>query len=189
VAVLADLLAQVPPLDADMTAPMSVIPTVPQRGNYGVSHGTGIVGELIRHATESWAGHAFIYVGDGMIVEAGAPVTRLAPASSHPDAIWNLHEPLTNAQRDAIVARARALLGVPYDYPAYIGFGLEVLGLRTGKELQQVFKHDSWRVCSADVADAYGFAGIDLTAGLQYPNLVSPADLYDRIAKQAGGHP
>ena len=172
-----------------MTAPMTVTPTLPQRGNYGVSHGTGIVGELIRHATESWAGHAFIYVGDGMIVEAGAPVTRLAPASSHPDAIWNLHEPLTNAQRDAIVARARALLGVPYDYPAYIGFGLEVLGLRTGKELQPVFKHDSWRVCSADVADAYSFAGIDLTAGLQYPNLVSPADLYDRIAQQAGGHP
>jgi len=26
-------------------------------GCYGVSHGSGITGELIRHATESWAGH------------------------------------------------------------------------------------------------------------------------------------
>src|SRR5215813_11867317 len=169
-----------------MTAPMSVIPTVPQRGNYGVSHGTGIVGELIRHATESWAGHAFIYVGDGMIVEAGAPVTRLAPASSHPDAIWNLHEPLTNAQRDAIVARARALLGTTYDYPSYIAFALEALGIRTGKQLDPVFRRDHWRVCSADVADCYAFAGIDLKTGLQNPNLVTPADLYDRIAAQAG---
>ena len=85
-----------------------------------------------------------------------------------------------------IVARAHALLGVPYDYGAYIGFALEVLGLRTGKQLEDVFKRDTWRVCSADVADAYSFAGIDLTAGLQYPNLVSPADLYNRIAQQAG---
>jgi len=172
-----------------VTAPMSVAQGTPQPGNYGVSHGNGIVGELIRHATESWAGHAFIYVGQGMIVEAGNPATRISPASCHPDAIWNLGEPLTNTQRDKIVQRARALVGCPYDYPAYVGFALEVLGLRTGKQLEDVFKHDKWRVCSADVADAYGFAGIDLTAGLQYPNLISPADLYNRIAKQAGGQP
>ena len=36
------------------------------------------------------------------------------------------------------------------------------------------------------VADLLSIAGIDLTGGLQYPNLVSPADLYDRIAQQAG---
>ena len=165
---------------------MSVVPTIPQRGNYGVSHGSGMVGELIRHAIESWAGHAFVYIGNGMIIEAAPPATRIAPAASHPDAIWNLHEPLTNAQRDAIVARAHALLGTPYDYPAYIGFALEVLHLRTGQQLAAEFKHDHWRVCSADVADAYAFAGVDLTAGLKFPNLVSPADLYDRIAQQAG---
>jgi uncharacterized protein YycO len=169
-----------------VTAPMSVALGAPQPGNYGVSHGTGMIGELIRHATESWAGHAFIYIGHGTIVEAGTPATRLAPAASHPDAVWNLNEPLTNAQRDAIVSRARALVGTSYDYPAYIGFALEVLHLRTGKQLAPEFQRDHWRVCSADVADAYAFAGIDLTAGLKVPNLVSPADLYDRIAKQAG---
>jgi len=156
----------------------------PQPGNYGVSHGSGIVGELIRHATESWAGHAFIYVGQGMIIEGAPPATRVAPAASHPDAIWNALEPLTDAQRAAIVARAHALAGTPYDYAAYIGFALEITGIKTGKELDPVFCHDTWRVCSADVADAYSFAGIDLTAGLKYPNLVSPASLYDRIARQ-----
>ena len=162
---------------------MSSLPAL-KPGNYGVSHGSGMVGELIRHATESWAGHAFLYVGDGMIVEAAPPVTRLAPAASHSDAVWNLDEPLTDAQRTAIVTRAHALVGTTYDYAAYIGFALEVLGLRTGKELAPEYKRDTWRVCSADVADAYSFAGIDLTAGLKYPNLVSPADLYDRIARQ-----
>jgi len=166
---------------------MTVIPTVPQRGNYGVSHGTGIVGELIRHATESWAGHAGILVSPGVIVEAAPPATRLAPADTHPDAIWNVHENLTGAQRAAIVKRARALLGVPYDYGAYIGFALEVLHLRGAAQLADIFRSDHRRVCSADVADAYSAAGIDLTGGLKFPNLVSPADLYNRIAKQAGG--
>lgn len=162
------------------------LPAGLQPGNYGVSHGGGIVGELIRHATESWAGHAFVYIGNGMIIEAAPPVTRISPAAAHPDAVWNLREPLTDAQRAAIVTRAHALLGCPYDYPAYIGFALEVLKLRTSQQLAPEFAHDKWRVCSADVADEYGFGGIDLTAGLKVPNLVSPADLYNRIARQNG---
>ena len=162
--------------------------SAPLPGNYGVSHGSGMVGELIRHATESWAGHAFLFVGNGMIIEAAPPATRLAPAASHPDAVWNLNEPLTDDQRKAIINRAHALLGTPYDYPAYIGFALEVLKLRTAQQLAPEFQHDRWRVCSADVADEYGFAGIDLTSGLRFPNLVSPADLYDRIAQQKWGH-
>jgi uncharacterized protein YycO len=158
----------------------------PQPGNYGVSHGSGMTGELIRRATESWAGHAFVYAGQGMIIEGAPPATRIASAASRADAVWNLGEKLTDEQRKAIVARAHALVGCPYDYPAYIGFALEVIGLRTGKELAPVFRRDQWRVCSADVADCYAAAGIDLTAGLKYPNLVSPADLYDRIARQQG---
>ena len=165
---------------------MTALPAGLKPGNYGVSHGSGMVGELIRHATESWAGHAFVYAGDGMIIEAAPPATRLAPAASHPDAVWNLDEPLTDAQRTAITARAHALIGTPYDYAAYIGFALEVLGLKSGKQLAPEFKRDTWRVCSADVADEYAFAGIDLTAGLKVPNLVSPADLYNRIAQQNG---
>lgn len=160
--------------------------TEPLPGCYGVCHGSGLAGELIRHATESWAGHAFIYIGAGMIVEGAPPATRVAHASSHPDAVWNLRETLTGEQRTAIVHRADALVGTPYDYPAYIGFALEVLKLRTGAQLAPEFRRDTWRVCSADVADAYAFAGIDLTAGLKYPNLVSPADLYNRIAEQNG---
>jgi hypothetical protein len=159
----------------------------PQPGCYGVSHGSGMVGELIRHATESWAGHAFVYVGQGMIIEGAPPATRIAPAASHPDAVWNLREVISDTQRKAIVARAHALVGTPYDYAAYIGFALEILGLKSGKQLDPVFRRDHWRVCSADVADEYAFAGIDLTVGLKVPNLVSPADLYDRIAKQNAG--
>ncbi len=154
-------------------------------GSYGVSHGAGITGELIRHATESWAGHAFVYVGNGQIVEAAPPVARVVPAASHPDAVWSVRYLLTDAQRDAIVARAHALVGCPYDYPAYVGFALEVMKIRSGAELDPVFKDDHWRVCSALVADCYQYAGLHLEAGLPYPNLISPADLYNIIAHEA----
>jgi uncharacterized protein YycO len=156
-----------------------------QPGCYGVSHGSGIIGELIRHATESWAGHAFVYVGNGQIIEAVPPVARVSPAASHPDAVWNVHYPLTDAERDAIVARAHALVGTPYDYPAYVGFALELLNIRNGQQLDPVFRDDHWRVCSALVADCYAYAGLNLEQGLPYPNLISPADLYNLIAQQA----
>jgi uncharacterized protein YycO len=153
-------------------------------GCFGVSHGAGITGELIRHATESWAGHAFVYVGNGQIIEAAPPAARVSPAASHSDAVWAVRYPLTGQQRDAIVARAHALVGCPYDYPAYLGFALEVLKIRSGSQLDPVFRDDRWRVCSALVADCYSYAGIHLEAGLPYPNLISPADLYNIIAQQ-----
>jgi hypothetical protein len=154
-------------------------------GCYGVSHGAGITGELIRHATESRAGHAFVYIGNGQIIEAAPPAARVSPVASHPDAAWNARFPLTGAQRERICARARALVGCPYDYPAYVGFALKVLKLRDGAELDPVFKADHWRVCSALIADCYAYAGVRLGAGLKEPNLISPADLYNMIARQA----
>ena len=155
-------------------------------GCYGVSHGAGLTGELIRHATESWAGHAFVYIGNGQIIEAAPPVAKISSAASHPDAVWNVRYPLTDDQRDKICDRAHALVGCPYDYPAYIGFALEVLKLRTGGQLDPVFGDDHWRVCSALVADCYEYAGAGagLEEGLKYPNLISPADLYNIIAQE-----
>jgi uncharacterized protein YycO len=156
-----------------------------QPGCYGVSRGSGLIGELIRHATESWAGHAFVYVGNGQIIDATPPAAKVSAAASHPDAVWNAHYPLTGPQRDDIVARAHALVGTPYDYPAYVGFALELLKISSGQQLDPVFGEDHWRVCSALVADCYAYAGLDLEQGLRYPNLISPADLYNRIADQA----
>ena len=150
-----------------------------------MSHGSGLVGELIRHATESWAGHAFVYIGNGQIVEGMPPVARIASADEHPDAVWNTQEPLTDEQRTKIIARAHALVGTPYDWPAYVGFALEVLKLGSEHELDPVFKQDPWRVCSALVADCYEYAGITIEGSLKEPNLVSPADLYNRIADQS----
>ena len=54
-------------------------------GCYGVSRGQGITGELIRHASGPRPGHAFIYIGNGRIVEVAPPAVRIAPAA---DGVW-----------------------------------------------------------------------------------------------------
>lgn len=155
-------------------------------GVYGLSHGSGIAGELIRHATGSWAGHAFIYVGNGNIVEGVPPRAQLSPADRYDDAVWAYNQPLTPEEQQSACDRAHALVGTDYDYPAYIGFALEVLKLRTGQELDPVFKQDHWRVCSALVYDAQTFAGFHFPWNEIYDtdkwpvdNLVSPAMLLD----------
>jgi len=146
-------------------------------GCYGLSSGGSITGHLIRHAAGARAGHAFIYVGNGQVVEAAPPAVRVSPAASHPDAVWNVRCPLTAAQRNRICARALALAGRPYDYPAYTGFALRVLNLRDDAELDPVFKADHWRVCSALVADCYAYAGIRLQPGLRDLSLSGPVGL------------
>ena len=155
-------------------------------GCYGISRGGSITGDLIRPATGARAGHAFIYVGNGHVVEAAPPAARISPAASHPEAIWNVRCPLTAAQRDRICARALALVGRAYDYPAYTGFALRVLKLRADAELDPVFKADHWRVCSELVADCYAYAGIRLQPGLRDLSLSGPAGLDTWTGRPAG---
>ncbi len=172
------------PVTVDELAPFTARNgDVVKAGCYGVSHGSGLGAELIRHATESWAGHAFVYIGNGRIIEAMPPRACISSVDSHPDGLYNAHEDISDEQRLAIIGRAQALVGTDYDWPAYVGFALEVLKIRTHKDLDPMFAQDKWRVCSALVDDCYKVAGIDLEPDAAYPNLVSPADLYNRIAQ------
>lgn len=142
-------------------------------GTYGVSHGGGIAGALIRSATGSWAGHAFLYLGNGVIVSGEPPKAVQKPADSYGDAIWAWRmwdqiqasgwsaDQVAGAQA-AVVRRGRELIGDPYDFAAYAGFAAEVLHLRTEAQLEPDFSRDTWRECSALVADALTFGGVPL---------------------------
>jgi hypothetical protein len=149
-------------------------------GVFGVSHGGGIPGALIRSATGSWAGHAFLYLGNGVLVEGCPPKARQIPADSYPDAIWahrmwtQLAAPVKDGgagwtadevtfAQGAVIMRGKALIGEPYDFAAYAGFAAEVLHLRTEQQLSGDFKHDDWRVCSALVDDAETTGGVPMT--------------------------
>lgn len=144
-------------------------------GVFGVSHGSGMAGEIIRHATGSWAGHAFLYLGDGMLVEGQPPAARLMPATSYGDAIWawRMWDQLRSASgwsaqavaaaQLAVTGRGHALVGASYDWAAYAGFAMEILKLRSETALSPFFKNDSYRVCSALVDDAETFGKVPMT--------------------------
>ena len=94
------------------------VPFPAEPGTFGVCHGSGIVADVIRHATESWAGHAVMYVGNKQVVEARYPkvVLDAAPADN---VVWATKQPLTPAQRVTIVSAARELVGASYDISVY----------------------------------------------------------------------
>jgi hypothetical protein len=175
-----------------------------QPGTPGVCHGGGIGGDLIRHATGSWAGHAFLYLGNNRVVQGTAPRANVVPADSWSDAIWfwRMWDQLATlpgwttekiaSSRLAVVSRGSALIGTDYDWPAYVGFAAEILDLRNEEQLAPDFVHDDWRVCSALVADALTTGGVPLdfvpsdgpglirdpdTKVAMPPNLVAPGML------------
>lgn len=183
-----------------MNTPVSSL----QPGVFGVSHGGGVAGELIRHATGSWAGHAFLYLGNGLIVQGQPPQAGTASAGSHGDAIWAYRmwdqlrhvngwtEDQVKAAQAKVVQRGHGLVGCAYDWAAYAGFALEVLKIRDQAELNPAFAHDGYRVCSALVADAMAFGGVPLefvpedgpgltsnpdVKAVMPPNLVAPGML------------
>ncbi len=143
-------------------------------GVFFVSHGSGLGGEIIRHATGSWAGHAGLYLGGGQMVEGAPPEARIVHADKYGDAIWawRMWDQLKDgswtdqeirAAQLRVTGRGHALVGCAYDWPAYVGFTLEVLNLRSEKQLSPFFRHDTYRVCSALVDDAEVSGGVPMT--------------------------
>lgn len=154
---------------------MSNVPAAKlEPGTYGLSHGGGTAGELIRTATQSSVGHAFLYLGDGLIVQGQPPQSATAPADSHTDAIWahRMWDQLRDGQgwtydqaaeaQAKVVARGRQLIGVAYDFEAYGAFTLMVLHIRNVNQLAALFHRNAWRVCSALVYDAVTFGGVPM---------------------------
>lgn len=151
---------------------MNVEVSMLEPGVFGVSHGHGISGTIIRDATGSWAGHAFLYLGNDQIVEGYPEEARVSSASKYPDAIWawqmwhkmvsvnGWSEIQVDNAKQKVIARGHALIGCRYDWPAYIGFTAEVLALRNEKQLQPVLKHDQYRTCSGLVHDAETYGGV-----------------------------
>ncbi len=153
-------------------------------GCYGVSRGQAITGDLIRHASGSGRSR-LLYIGNGRIVEVAPPAVRDRPGGVTP--LRDLECPVfaDRAPAREDLRPGVALVGRPYDYPAYTGFALKVLRPRDGAEHDPVFKADHWQVCSALVADCYAYAGIRLEPGLRDLSLAGAARLDTWVAQSA----
>jgi len=150
---------------------------VPDLGSYAVVRTNGWAGLGIRIITRSTVNHAFVYVGDGLIVEAQPAGARLAPASLYPGALWS-GPGLTAGRGEAIAAAARTLVGTPYSWVDCAAIGLtDVFGWHVPEAVRRRLNRRDRLMCSQLADTAYASAGVALFADGRVPGDCSPADL------------
>ncbi len=150
---------------------------MPEVGEFGVVRTNGWAGLGIRIITRSTVNHAFVYVGDGLIVEAQPAGARLAPASLYPGALWS-GPGLTAGRGEAIAAAARTLVGTPYSWVDCAAIGLaDLFGWHVPYSVRQRLNRRDRDMCSQLVDAADVLAGVALFADGRMSGDVSPGDL------------
>jgi len=156
----------------------------PRPGDFGVVKTSGIIGKLIRIGTASRWNHAFIHVGDGVIVEANPTGVAISPANKYPNIAWNHHETLTKAQRDSIVDLALKEVGKPYAFIDIAALFFRIIGLRFIRPnvfWKRLALQNGW-FCSELVSHCYREVGLTLIN--KKDDLVTPGDLAERLVYQ-----
>lgn len=163
-----------------------------QPGDFGLVSIKGGVGFLIR-VGQFLNGdgfrdyeHAFIYVGDGKIVEAepgGALISDLSEYDGRP-IMWSTGLiSVPDWQRTDLAEDAKKFEGVPYSFLDYLAIALYRLGIKHPGVAKRV-KDSKHYICSQLVAQIYADNGIPLT---EYPPyLVTPGKLYKHLEKLRG---
>jgi uncharacterized protein YycO len=158
----------------------------PRPGDFGVVPIRGGVGRLIRFGQwlngDGYANyeHAFILVGDDMVIEAQPGGSRQAPLSLYRDRpiLWSSgHISLTDQQRAAIVAAAHGRLGVPYSFLDYAALASHRFRLPGSRLLKGFVADTRHQICSQLVDQCYRDAGVTLFSDGRWPGYVTPADL------------
>ncbi|MGW4807355.1 hypothetical protein [Kitasatospora sp. NPDC004272] len=161
-------------------------PTPPLPGDFAVVRMDGRTGRLIRIGQflngDGFADyeHAFVHVGDGLLVEAQPGGARLGPLSAYEGvpARWSTGRiPLTDEQRAAITAAARSYVGTPYSFADYLALAAARLHLPAGPPLRRFVASTRHMICSQLVDQCHQDAGVHLFTDHRWPGYVTPADL------------
>jgi cell wall-associated NlpC family hydrolase len=156
----------------------------PSPGDFGVVHMGGDAGKLIRFAQylngDGFADyeHAFVYVGNGQIVEAEPGGAKLV--SIHYDnVLWSTGwYDLTDPQRVLICGAAKRYVGTPYsaaDYYALVAKRLNMGPLIPG--LRDYVASSGHMICSQLVDRCYQDGGKQLFKDGRWNGYVTPGAL------------
>ena len=157
---------------------------MPELGAFGVTATSGWKAWVIRAVTRSDVNHAFVYVGDGRIVEANPSGAAVGNVDEYPHAIWS-HMALTTQQRHAIANAADTLVGTPYSWVDDACIGLaDLFGWHVPEPVRARLSGRSRLMCSQLVDVAYSKAGVHLFPDGRIPGDVSPGDLLHLIEGQ-----
>jgi hypothetical protein len=161
---------------------------MPQPGDIGLVAIKGGVGSLIR--VGQWLNgdgyrnyeHAFVYVGDGDLVEAEPDGARLAPLSEY-DAAGVLWLPCLEQYRTAVADAARSLIGTPYSALDYFALAAHRLRIPV-PGLCEYISSTGHMICSQLADEAARRGGWHLFADGRWPGYVTPGALVG-LAKAA----
>lgn len=152
-------------------------------GDFGVISTGGWAAFGIRFLTRSTVNHAFIYLGDGTIVEAQPAGARVCPLSTYAaDPItWSRFD-LTDTERAGIAAAGRRHVGDPYSWVDCACIGLaDTFGWHVPEWVRRRLARPDRLMCSQLVDQCYLEAGIHLYDDGRIPGDVAPSDLLDLI--------
>lgn len=160
---------------------------LPLPGDFALTRISGITGRFVA-AGQALIGdaspvqHAFVYVGDGQIVQAmpsGAELIRLEEAS--PVVQWSTgHFDLTPEQRALVSAHAIWLVGTPYSFLDYASIALAHYRIRPAW-VRDFVADTGHMICSQLVDEVYLRAGVHLFDDGRLPGDVTPGDLWKLI--------
>ena len=156
----------------------------PRKGDYGVIRTRGIFARLIQVGTLSRWNHAFIYIGEGQIIEARPTGVVISVAKQYPQIAWNQHENIDDDTRGKIVAASHHFVGQPYGFIDILNLMFRILGLKAlaNTRLFERLAMKHGLICSELVSLAYRDAGVDLTG--KPDHTVTPGDLAERLIYQ-----
>ncbi|MFB7114066.1 hypothetical protein [Streptomyces sp. NPDC056291] len=159
----------------------------PQPGDFALTKIAGVSGAFIS-AGQYLVGdgapvqHAFVYVGDGQIVQAmpgGAELIRLEDANE--PFVWSTGKiPLTHEERARIAAHAIWLVGTPYSYLDYVSIALAHYRIRPAW-VRDFVADTGHMICSQLADEAYLRAGVHLFDDGRLPGDVTPGDLWELL--------
>lgn len=157
----------------------------PAPGLIGLTPVHGEVGKLIEFGQwlngdgfKAWE-HAFISIGNGLIVEAEPDGARVAHVTEYSVIHWctNIFAPITPQRAVLIEDAAKKYVGVPYSAADYFALAAHRLHI-PAPGLQHFIADSGHMICSQLVDQCYRDAGITLFSG-RWPGYVTPADLYN----------
>jgi cell wall-associated NlpC family hydrolase len=166
------------------------LPSNVKPGDYGLSHSESTAGRWIRIGQilngSGFADyeHAFVYVGDGKIVEATGNGAVLVPYHYAPkDVYWSSDKiPLTDEQRTKIVNAAKSYVGVPYSPEDYFALALRRFHI-PAPHLRQYISDTRHMICSQLVDKCYEDAGVHLFNDGRWNGYVTPGDLWQILQR------
>lgn len=162
---------------------------MPQPGDFGLTKIHGWVGVWVSlgqwlNGDASRYTHAFLVLDNEQVIEAqpgGAVITPLSEYMGRLDVVFS-RVPLTDEQRDTMVAHARQLEGTPYSFLDYLALALTKLKIKPKFIVNRV-KSSGHLICSQLVAQEYEKVGAPLFTDGTPSYMVTPGDLADVLIR------